>query len=97
MFQLSWKKLDFKGTEQVMKKSYGFTLIELIVTLAAAIVILAVGIPVFSTMIANNRAAADSNALVTALHSSAARGRPRARTRCTSSISGWSANPPTRS
>ena len=49
-----------------MKTNHGFTLIELIVTVAAAIVILAVGIPVFSTMIANNRAAADSNALVTA-------------------------------
>ena len=50
-----------------MKTKHGFTLIELMVTLAVAIVILAVGIPVFSTMIANNRAAADSNALVTAL------------------------------
>ncbi len=50
-----------------MKTKHGFTLIELMVTIAVAIVIMAVGIPVFSTMIANNRAAADSNALVTAL------------------------------
>ncbi len=50
-----------------MKTNNGFTLIELMVTLAVAIVVLSVGIPVFSTLIANNRAAADSNALVTAL------------------------------
>lgn len=50
----------------IMKTKHGFTLVELAITLAVAVVILAVGIPVFSTMIANNRAAADSNALVTA-------------------------------
>ncbi len=50
-----------------MKTKHGFTLIELMVTLAVAIVVLSVGIPVFSTLIANNRAAADSNALVTAI------------------------------
>lgn len=50
-----------------MKTQQGLTLVELAVTLAVAIVVLAVGIPVFSTMLANNRAAADTNALVTAL------------------------------
>ena len=49
-----------------MKTKQGFTLVELAITVAVGIVLLAVGIPVFSTLIANNRAAADSNALVTA-------------------------------
>lgn len=50
-----------------MKKQNGLTLIELMVTLAVAIVLVAVGIPAFRSTTANNRAVAHSNALVTAL------------------------------
>jgi type IV fimbrial biogenesis protein FimT len=45
----------------------GFTLIELMVTLAVAIVLLAIGIPAFEGMQANNRAVVMAQALVTAL------------------------------
>lgn len=50
------------------KRQRGLTLIELMVTLAVAIVLLAAGIPLFSGMAANNRAAAQTNALTTALN-----------------------------
>lgn len=48
-------------------RQQGLTLIELMVTLAVAIVLLAVGIPAFQSMIANHRAAALTNGLVSAL------------------------------
>jgi type IV fimbrial biogenesis protein FimT len=46
----------------------GVTLIELMITLAVAIVLLAIGIPAFQSIQANSRAAAQANALVTALN-----------------------------
>ena len=49
------------------QRHQGFTLVELMVTLAAAIILLAVGIPFFGGIVANNRAAAQANGLVTAL------------------------------
>ena len=48
-------------------KQQGLTLIELMVTLAVAIVLLAVGMPLFTGVAANNRAAAEANALTAAL------------------------------
>lgn len=45
----------------------GLTLVELMVALAVAIVLLAVGIPTYQGLEANNRAASQSQALVTAL------------------------------
>lgn len=50
-----------------MKNQKGLTLIEMMVTLAVAIVLVAVGIPAFRSITANNRAVAQSNSLVTAL------------------------------
>jgi type IV fimbrial biogenesis protein FimT len=47
--------------------AHGFTLIELMVTLAVAIVILAIGIPAFNAMSARDMSAATVNGLVTAL------------------------------
>jgi type IV fimbrial biogenesis protein FimT len=44
----------------------GLTLVELMVTLAAAIILLAVGMPLFSGIVANNRAVAQANDLVSA-------------------------------
>ena len=51
-----------------MKNQNGLTLIEMMITLAVAIVLVAVGIPAFRSITANNRAVAQSNALVTALN-----------------------------
>jgi type IV fimbrial biogenesis protein FimT len=48
-------------------KQKGLTLIELMVTLAVAIVLIAVGIPLFSGVADNNRATAQVNALSSAL------------------------------
>lgn len=49
-------------------KDNGFTLVELMVTLAVAIVLIAVGIPLFSGVAANNRATTQVNTLVTAIN-----------------------------
>jgi type IV fimbrial biogenesis protein FimT len=50
-----------------MKRFRGFTLIELMITLVLAAIILALGVPSFQNVIQNNRAATQSNDLVTAL------------------------------
>lgn len=50
-----------------MKRFLGFTLIELMITLALAAIILSLGIPSFRNVIQNNRAATQSNELVAAL------------------------------
>lgn len=50
------------------KRQQGFTLVEMMVTLAVAIILIAVGVPMFTSVAANNRAAAQTNALVTALN-----------------------------
>lgn len=49
------------------RRQQGLTLIELMVTLAVAIVLLAIGIPAFQGIEANSRAVAQANSLVTAL------------------------------
>ena len=49
------------------RREKGLTLIELMVTLAVAIVLLAIGIPAFNAMTARDMSAATVNALVTAL------------------------------
>jgi type IV fimbrial biogenesis protein FimT len=43
------------------QRQTGLTLVELMVTLAAAIILLSVGMPFFGGIIANNRAVADAN------------------------------------
>ena len=50
-----------------MKNSNGFTLVEVIITLVVVAIIMAVGIPGLSSMMANNQAIANSNDLITAL------------------------------
>lgn len=49
------------------RRQHGLTLIEMLVTLAVAIVLLAIGIPAFQGMEANNRAAVLAQGLVSAL------------------------------
>lgn len=50
-----------------MRRQQGFTLIELVVTMAVAIILLAVGLPLFQQMQANSRVTSQTNALVSAL------------------------------
>lgn len=48
------------------RKQQGLTLIELMVTLAVAIILIAVGMPMYNGMAANNRAASQANTFLTA-------------------------------
>jgi len=48
------------------RKQQGLTLIELMVTLAVAIILISVGMPLFSGMAANNRASSQANTFLTA-------------------------------
>ena len=48
-------------------RQQGFTLVELMVTLAVAIILLAVGMPLFSGIVGSNRATTQANELVSAL------------------------------
>ncbi len=48
------------------KKQQGLTLIELMVTLAVAIILVAVGMPLFSGIVANNRATTQANTFLSA-------------------------------
>jgi type IV fimbrial biogenesis protein FimT len=50
-----------------MKREYGLTLVELMVTLAVVIILLAVGMPLFTGVVGSNRATAEANALVAAM------------------------------
>jgi type IV fimbrial biogenesis protein FimT len=49
-----------------MKFQHGLTLVELMVTLAVAIILVAVGMPLFSGVAANNRATTQANTFLTA-------------------------------
>lgn len=50
------------------RQNLGFTLIELIVTLALAAILLTVGVPAFQEMIRNNRAATHANEFMSTLN-----------------------------
>jgi type IV fimbrial biogenesis protein FimT len=51
-----------------MNRQLGFTLTELIVTVAIAAILLTVGVPSFQSMIRNNRAATHMNEMISALN-----------------------------
>lgn len=51
-----------------MKNAYGFTLVELMITLALAAIVLTLGVPSFNQTIRTNRVATQVNELVTALN-----------------------------
>ncbi|MTW22384.1 GspH/FimT family pseudopilin [Allochromatium palmeri] len=50
-----------------MNKHQGFTIIELMITVALALIVLTIGVPNFRSIIQNNRATTITNDLVTAL------------------------------
>ncbi|MCK5616431.1 GspH/FimT family pseudopilin [Candidatus Pacearchaeota archaeon] len=49
-------------------KQCGFTLIELMITLVIGGIVMAIGLPAFSSLVKNNRLATQTNSIVTALH-----------------------------
>lgn len=51
-----------------MKTEHGFTLVELMVTLAVAAILLTVGVPSMTNLIKNNRLTAATNAFVSSLN-----------------------------
>ena len=55
-------------TAHMNGKQQGLTLVELMITLAVAIALMSVGIPLFQSLTANNRAVTQTNAMVTALN-----------------------------
>lgn len=62
--------MDFpmEGSRYVMKRYKGFTLIELVVTIAIAAIVLTIGVPSFQSVILNNRLITQTNDLVTSLN-----------------------------
>lgn len=52
---------------KAFRDSSGFTLLELLVTLAVAAIVLVAGVPSYFSIVQNNRAATQANELVTAL------------------------------
>ena len=53
---------------KIQTKQNGFTLVELMVTIAVLVVTLAIGIPAWDSMLANNRAVSQANMFVTAIN-----------------------------
>ena len=51
-----------------MKRNLGFTLVELMVTLAVLVILISIAIPSFMNMIQNSRSAALANSIVIALN-----------------------------
>ena len=49
-------------------RSGGFSLLELMITVAVAAILMALAVPSFTSLINNNRLTSGSNALVTAMH-----------------------------
>lgn len=52
----------------LIRRSSGFTLVELMVVLAILAIVVSIGVPSFNTLIKNNRLSAASNDVVGALH-----------------------------
>ena len=52
----------------MMKKTAGFTLVELMITLAVVVIVLAIGVPSFIQISRNNNLTVQANELVTALN-----------------------------
>ncbi|WP_232802412.1 GspH/FimT family pseudopilin [Alloalcanivorax mobilis] len=75
----------------VAAPSHGFTIIELMVTVAVAGVLLAIAVPSFRTLTANNALRSTASDLVTALHTARAQAvNLRAEVRLSASGGDWS-------
>ena len=57
-----------EGYRRVMNRNRGFTIVELMITLAVAAILLAVGVPSLFDFINNNRVSGQYNDFVTSLH-----------------------------
>ncbi len=62
-----------------MRKSNGFTLVELLVTLFVALVLVGIGVPSFNSAVKNARLSKSTNLLVTSLHRARAEALKRSR------------------
>lgn len=71
---------QFRGVFSDKKEAHGFSLIELMVTISVAAVLMAIAIPAFSSILAQNQLAAATNAargaLMAARQSAVMKGRP---------------------
>lgn len=57
-----------RGTTSTMNRQHGFTLVELMITLAVLAIMVTVAIPSFRDFIMNNRLASNANEFVAAIH-----------------------------
>jgi type IV fimbrial biogenesis protein FimT len=78
-----------------MKFCRGFTLLELMVTVAVLAILVTVGVPSFRTLIQNNRVTTQTNELVTVLNVGRTEAVKRGRNvevEVTAAANGWAAN-----
>ncbi|MCB1800976.1 MAG: GspH/FimT family pseudopilin [Gammaproteobacteria bacterium] len=78
-----------------MRKQNGLTLVELMVTLAVAIILVAVGMPLFNSVASNNRATAQANTFLAAFKLARSEAVRRATTVSVCAIADPAANPVT--
>ena len=78
-----------------MNRQRGLTLVELMVTLAVAIILIAVGMPLFTGVAANNRATTQANTFLTAFKLARSEAVKRATNVSVCAIDDPDASPPT--
>lgn len=76
----------------MLYRSHGFTLVELMVALAIAVILITIGLPSFSEMIASNRVTSQTNDLVSALNTARYEAIRRGAPVCVKRVSGTAQN-----
>jgi type IV fimbrial biogenesis protein FimT len=76
------------------RRQHGFNLLELMVTVTIAAVVLGIGVPTFTEVLANNRMAGAANDLVTAVHTARTEAVKRRATVTICASSNWDAANP---